>query len=474
MKNYELISKFSDITNNSKNVKKNYIFCAYPGQNMDGRDYIHDSIRKGAKLIIFESVDFDIKPFKKNYPDIFFIPQKELSKKIKKYLDIVYGNLNQKIKLVGITGTNGKTSTAFWLNNLIKKIDSPSEMIGTISKEKTIINTTPDLITLYLYFKKLIKKNIKNIVMEVSSHGVDQGRVSGLNFDYGIFTNLSRDHLDYHKTMENYYNVKKEFFVKNVKKISVINIDDTYGNRLAKELKELNKKVITFGKRNTSNYRIVKISYEKNKMYFSLLIKNKVHVFCSSITGEFNVHNLVGGIIVCLIRGFSIEHIKRELEKLKTPPGRLELIKKTIKNQKKIIFIDYAHTPDGLKKAILAIKKQYQKEITVVFGAGGDRDKGKRKLMGKVVNKYAGYACITSDNPRSENPKDIANQISEYITIPKKIIIDRKRAIEKTLIRSKSHIILIAGKGHERIQIIKNKIIPFSDKDIVNDFVNKQ
>ena len=205
MFNSKLILSQKKITNNSINVKRGYIFCAYPGRNSDGRNFIDHAISNGASIIMYEEANFDATLFLKKYPKTKFLGVRDLARKQKHLLDRVYGNLNRHISLYGVTGTNGKTSTAFWLNHLLSKLEKPSKSIGTISKEKVIINTTPDLFVLYSLFNKGIKKNIQNFVLEVSSHGIDQGRIHELNFEYGIFTNLSRDHLDYHKTMKNYF-----------------------------------------------------------------------------------------------------------------------------------------------------------------------------------------------------------------------------------------------------------------------------
>ena len=468
---YRFFKEDKGITNNSNHVKKDYVFCAYPGKKFDGAEFIKDAIEKGAKFILIEAVK-EIKLLQKNYPKINIIRFKNIASNQKKILDSFYGNLNQNIKLIGITGTNGKTSTGFWLDFLINKHIQPSKLIGTISKEKNIQNTTPDLFVLYDLFHKNINK-IKNFVLEVSSHGIDQQRIKGLNFEYGIFTNLSRDHLDYHKTMTNYFSVKERFFLENVKNCSIINIDDKYGARLYQNLKTLNKKVLTFGYSKHADIKIIHSSassMSKSETEFELEIKNKRYQFESNIIGNFNILNLVGALAVCHLKKISMSALIKTVKKLPIPEGRLEMFNKKINNTNKKIFIDYAHSPDGLKNVLETIKSKYKKKLTLVFGCGGDRDVGKRKLMGQVSNQYADYVFITSDNPRSEDPMTIAQQISNHVTINKKIVINRKKAIEEALKQRSNEVILIAGKGHENYQILKDKTIFFSDKEVVKSF----
>ena len=472
MQNYRSLPSPQKITNNSIHVKKGYAFCAYPGKINDGRNFIDHAISNGASLIMYEEANFDESTYLKKYPKIKFLGVRDLAQKQKKVLDRVYGNLNRHIKLYGVTGTNGKTSTAFWLNHLLGKLEKPSKLIGTISKDKVVINTTPDLFVLYSLFNKGIQKNIKNFVLEVSSHGIDQGRIHELNFEYGIFTNLSRDHLDYHKTMNNYFLSKERFFIENVKKESVINIDNSYGMRLAKNLIKLNKKIFTFGFSKEANVQIINIkqqSLTNNYSEFSLQIANKIHTFKTNIIGEFNLYNLISAICICYLKKIDIHKVTEVIKRLPVPDGRMNVINKTINNIPKKVIIDYAHTPDGLKKLLQTIKKIYQGKILLVFGCGGDRDKGKRKLMGNVANYYADFVCITNDNPRNENPNKIADQISEGISSLKKIILDRKKAIEYAIKKTNYPIVVIAGKGHEKYQIIKNKKIDFSDKKVVMD-----
>ena len=364
MQNYRSLPSSQKITNNSIHVKRGYAFCAYPGKISDGRNFIDHAISNGASLIMYEEANFDASTYLKKYPKIKFLGVRDLAWKQKKVLDRAYGNLNRHIKLYGVTGTNGKTSTAFWLNHLLSKLEKPSKLIGTISKDKVIINTTPDLFVLYSLFNKGIQKNIKNFVLEVSSHGIDQGRIHELNFEYGIFTNLSRDHLDYHKTMNNYFLSKERFFIENVKKESVINIDNSYGIRLANNLIRLNKKIFTFGFSKEANVKIINIKQQSltdKYSEFSLQIANKIHTFKTNIIGEFNLYNLISAICICYLKKIDIHKVTEIIKRLPVPDGRMNVINKTINNIPKKVIIDYAHTPDGLKKLLQTIKK-YIKE----------------------------------------------------------------------------------------------------------------
>lgn len=460
------------ICNNSNQVNSGDFFFAYPGEKTDGRLFIEDALIRGAKIIIYESSGQKKIPIQKKNKKLF--PIKNLKIQIPEIVNYCYKPKVENLNLIGVTGTNGKSSCAYWLTYLMNKMEEKSEMIGTLpffNKEYRKFQsnlTTPDNFKLNFLLAMFKKNKIKNINMEVSSHAVDQKRIFGLNFKFGIFTNLTRDHLDYHKTMANYFKAKKSFFIENVN-ISIINIDDRYGRLLFKELKDKNKNPISYGKSQKAEFRIVKKNQDlENKNYteFSIVNKNQTFNFKTKVLGDFNILNLTAVIAALNLKGYSMDKISSLVSKLKTPPGRLEEI--IIKNKR--VYIDYAHTPDALKNVLKVLKDHYKKKITLIFGCGGNRDVGKRKYMAAAAQKIASEVYITSDNPRDEDPKKIINEIAKYISVRKFKIIDRKLAIQQALKESKNDIFLIAGKGHENYQIIKGTRFKLSDKSIVNNF----
>jgi UDP-N-acetylmuramoyl-L-alanyl-D-glutamate--2,6-diaminopimelate ligase len=324
--------------------------------------------------------------------------------------------------------------------------------------------TTPDYLTLRKIFKKMKDKDIKYVVMEVSSHAIDQQRIKGINFLGCIFTNLSRDHLDYHKTMKNYFETKKKLFTLTPPNFSLINIDDYYGNKLFKEL----KKAFSYGIKKDAHFKAEKIKYLKEKSQFYFVYKDNTFFVDTPLLGRFNVLNILASISLLHLVGFPLEKLVKFVSSFKGVRGRLEKASPDI-------FIDYAHTPDALKNVLLTLREVGYKKIICVFGCGGNRDKGKRKIMGKVASIYANFNFLTSDNPRNEDPLKICKDIEKgFFKKNYSIIIDRKKAIEKAIklkSRLKSCCVLIAGKGHEEYQIMGDKKIPFNDKRIVKEII---
>lgn len=466
------LGKSNKICNNSNEVNKGDLFFAYPGEKTDGRLFIEEALTRGAKKIIYESSDKKYLPDKKNNKNL--LPFKNLRDNIPEIVNYFFKPRIKSINLIGVTGTNGKSTSVYWLTDLKNKLGEKSEMIGTLpffnKKYKKFESnlTTPDNFKLNLLLSIFKKDKIKSINMEVSSHAIDQKRIFGLNFRFGIFTNLTRDHLDYHKTMSNYFNAKKNFFLDSVE-ISIINIDDQYGKILFEELKNRNKDVLSYGKSKKADFRIIyrnKEPKDKNYVDFIILYRNESFEFRTKILGDFNIYNLTAVIAALNLEGYSFDKISTLVRNIKTPPGRLE----EIITKDKRVYIDYAHTPDALKNVLKVLKDHYKKKITLIFGCGGNRDSGKRRLMAFAAQKYASEIYITSDNPRDEDPKKIIDEIAKYISVRKFKIDDRRLAIQKALKESKNEILLIAGKGHENYQIIKGTKYKFSDKNIVKNF----
>ena len=430
---------------NSKTVKKGFIFFAIKGNKSNGEKFINEAINNGAVVIICE------KNSKYRNSKIIVIKAKNIRKFLSEIASKFY-----KLKprnIIAVTGTNGKTSVADFFYQTLNINNIPASSIGTLGvkyKNKIIKNdlTSPDTITLHKNLEKLKKNNIDNVIIEASSHGLDQNRLDNINFKAAIFTNFSQDHLDYHKTMKSYLNAKLTLFSKLLTKKNYV-ISDKFIKEF-KILKKISKK---------NNLKLLNITNTLNE------IKNT----SISLPGHFQKKNLSMAILAAQLCGFKKTKIIQTLKKIKSIDGRLELIKKFPNNIK--VFIDYAHTPDALFEAIKSIRYTYSNNISVVFGCGGERDFKKRPLMAKIVKWHCKKIYVTDDNPRKENPAKIRKEIiknlkgSIYFNIG-----NRKKAIKKAVINAEpNEIILVAGKGHENSQDYGNKIISISDKEIIKN-----
>lgn len=415
----------------------------------NNKEYIKEAIEKGAQKVIVEEGNYEIETqIVKNTRNYLI-----------KYLDNKYKNKFKKIKIIGITGTNGKTTSCYLLWQILNKLNIKCAYIGTIGfymdkKITNLNNTTPDILDIYTMINKCIDNNYKYIVMEVSSQALDMNRLGKLKFDYAVFTNLTQDHLDYHKTINNYIKAKQILF-KHTKN-AVINIDDKYSKEFL-----LNNKNYTFGY-NNSNYVIS--NYKINK-YTSFNLNNKKYK--TNILGKYNINNLVISLIILDLEKLKLN--KTILTKLSYPPGRLELVEKNTNK----IFIDYAHTPDGVEKVINTIKELKHNRIITIIGCGGNRDITKRPKMGLIASSLSDYVIFTSDNPRNEKPELIIKDMIQNIdTSNYEIEINRKNAITKGIqMLEKNDILLLLGKGHEDYQIIGNTKYHFSDIEIVKNSI---
>lgn len=430
----------SGISQNSQKVKKDFLFIAYKGTNVDGRDYIFEAINKGAKAVIYEDESGEKK--EKQEKGVCFIPQKNLAQHVGEIASRFYGNPGASLKIIGITGTNGKTSVSFFCAQLLAACSVKCAIIGTLGygfygKLKNIGMTTPDVITLYKILAELKKMGAEVVAMEVSSHALSQNRVDGVPFTVAVFTNLTQDHLDYHKTMENYGEAKRQLFLKKSLIAKIINADDSFGRTLIKTLEG----------------NIIPYSQEKATKEFSIF-------------QGFVLSNVLASFLAVKALGFPENVLKEAITKIKMPPGRME---KIIVQDKPEVVIDYAHTPDALEKILGLLTKEKHDQLIVVFGCGGDRDKLKRPKMAQVCEHYADKIWVTSDNPRTEKPMDIIAGIKRgFSSLENKVCIveNRREAIFAAISQAqKNDIVLIAGKGHEDYQIIGHKKHYFSDKE---------
>ena len=437
----------------SRKIVKGDIFIAIRGNNDDGHNYIESAINNGSSLIICEKGNFSI-------PTIIVDDTK---KYLEEYLKEKYYNEIKDIKLIGMTGTNGKTTTCYLIYQALNISNIKCAYIGTIGfyingEKKVLNNTTPNIYELYEMLLECKKNNIEYVVMEVSSQGIEEGRINTLLFDYVIFSNLTQDHLDYHKTMNNYLKSKQKLFKKTRNGVAIINSDDKYYKSFL-----LNNKNITYGK--NGDYKISDINSNITGSSFKL---NNIK-YETKLIGEYNIYNI--SVVIILLNLLNVSNIQNIISLLKFPPGRMDIIKYNSNN----IIVDYAHTPDAVKKILEEINKLKQNKVITIIGCGGNRDKTKRGIMGSIACNYSDYVIFTSDNPRNEDPKKIIEDIICKLDNKNyEIKINRKKAIKRGIqLLKKNDILLLLGKGHENYQIIKNNKINFDDKEEVLKIIRR-
>jgi len=464
-----LEKEISGIAFDSRVISNDYLFVAIKGFKSDGHDYIEEAIKKGATAIIVEN---DVE----TEGDITIIKLKDSRASLSKVSANFYGNPSKHLDMIGITGTNGKTTITYLIKSIFEKSNNKMGIIGTIGNiiDGELIkteNTTPESTIIQKSLRDMVKANIDSCVMEVSSHSLDLKRVEDCNFDVGIFTNLSREHLDYHETLENYFETKLKLFYM-TEKANIINIDDSYGSEIVKRISHLNTSTITYGIVKKSDIFATNIDYHLEGVNFTLNTPKGTVDIHLNIPGEFSVYNALAAASCGYVYDISLEDIRDGLEMVKGVKGRFEIVPT---NRDFTVIIDFAHTPDGLEKVLTAIEQFAEGRVVALFGAGGNRDRTKRPVMGETVAKHADFLIVTSDNPRNEDPAKIIEDVvqgvekvsSDYISI-----VDRKEAIRYAIENAKpKDIILLAGKGHETYTIIKDQVLPFDERQIVLDIL---
>ena len=446
----------------SRKVKKGDTFIALRGVDTDGHDYILKAISNGASKVICEEGNYDV--------ETIIVP--DTRDYLANYLKDGFKEIRDKVKIIGLTGTNGKTTTAFLIHEAFYLLGVKAAYIGTIGfymhdKIRSLNNTTPDLFDLYSMFYEAYEKGAKVIVLEVSSQGISYGRVRGILFDMAIFTNLTPDHLDYHKTMENYALAKQELF-KHVKDCAIVNGDDDYKDYYLLD----NNKNITYGF-NVNDYQIkdYKMSHQGTIFTYVNPLKQEF-VVKTPLIGKYNLYNLMGVIVSLKEYGFSDDNIVSILKNLKAPNGRMDIIP----YHNNSIIIDYAHTPDAIEKIIRTVKEVTHGKIITVFGCTGDRDRMKRPVMMKLVTNLSDYAIVTSDDLHNESFVHILNDMLENNKNTNyEVISDRARAINKGIsLLEENDVLLILGKGHEEFMIVKDEKIPMNDRKVVLDILKEE
>lgn len=473
---YELIQgsievDFNEICYDSRLVNKNDLFVCILGLQTDGHNFAQKAIEKGASVLICEKELYDI-PYA-----VTVIKVADSRKALALAAANFYAHPSKSMKLIGITGTNGKTTTTYLIQSILNLIEKKVGIIGTIENrigDKVLHTerTTPESLELQKLFYDMQKEQVTDVVMEVSSHSLALNRVAGCNFDIAIFTNLTQDHLDYHKTMESYKAAKGKLF--EMCQSAVINMDDDAGLYMAE--KANGKKIITTAIDREADLKAENIHISADGVTFTLVYEKRDYTVKLNIPGKFSIYNALGAIGACILSDISIETILEGLLMNKGVPGRFQ----TIKSSKGFnAIVDYAHTPDGLKNILDTAHDFVKGNIITVFGCGGDRDRTKRPLMGEIAGKLSDFCIITSDNPRTEQPELILDDVeigTKRTGCSYEKIVDRKEAIFHAVKLAKpGDVVVIAGKGHENYQIFKNETIHFDDVEIVKEaFTNLQ
>jgi len=451
----------------SRKIGQGDLFIAVPGFKVDGHSFLAQVREQGAAAAVVEQLNPNID-----------LPQIQVSNARNVMAGLsanFYKQSLDSMRLVGITGTNGKTSCGFLIQSILEAAGYPAGLIGTIAyflKDKSIPawNTTPEAIDLSGILDTMYKEGLQSAVLEVSSHALSLNRVDGLRFDAALFTNLSRDHLDFHQTEQDYFEAKSRLF--NLLKkdgVAVLNLDDPYGEKLAASV---SGKMINFGFNDQADVCIKNWQGDLSGLEIQLEIENHIWTIHSKLIGAFNVQNITAAVAVGYSLGIGQSEIIKGVENLQVVPGRLEVY--PFANGVNAV-IDYAHTPDALEKALQALRKVCKGKLIVLFGAGGDRDKGKRPLMGKAAEENADFCVVTSDNPRTEDAQQIINDILTGMkdASKRKVITNRREALSEAMhLAQGEDIILIAGKGHETYQDINGVKYEFDDAAILKEIAN--
>ena len=474
----EIISQFSPvsiegpldrevagITYDSRRVTPGMIFVAIPGQHVDGHQFIDAAIDRGAAAIICTKNGFSSQRATK-------IKVADAREALAHAAAAYYQHPGTKLKVIGVTGTNGKTTVAFMVKEILEAAGIKTGLIGTVRYEigERVIpahRTTPEALEIQQMMAQMLRAGCAACVMEVSSHALEQQRVGGIDFDLGIFTNLTQDHLDYHGTMEEYYAAKKKLFT--VLHASakpggaVINIDDTFGQRLTKETKA--EVQLTYGLGEAATLRATQIQLGRDTTRFKIEMPDQKFSCQLPLIGRYNIYNALAAVGAALVLKVPVPTIKSALNDMRPVPGRLE---KIAAGQPFGVYVDYAHTDDALRNVLITLREIASGRLLLAFGCGGSRDTGKRAKMGRAAAELADFTLITSDNPRKESPAKIAAQIEEGFRSVRpdgfKLELDRRRAIDEVIrMAQPGDMVLIAGKGHETYQEFEDTVVPFDD-----------
>lgn len=456
------------ITSDSRKVRKDFAYVVIHGHKHDGADFINDALTRGSNVIVSDK--------KELLPqESTMVETRDTRTALAIMVNNFYGHPSKKLNLIGVTGTNGKTTVSYLIESILQHKKITTGLIGTVEYRFSDYfyranMTTPGIEFINYLLSKMINEEVNTAIMEVSSHALKQKRVAGLDFDIAVFTNLTPEHLDYHKNMKDYRNCKAELFTnldssKNNKKGGVLNIDDPASKQISAKMQT---GYITYGIDTKADITATNISMNKNGSTFIVVYGKSKETFKTGLLGRHNVYNVLAAVGVGKLSGLQLSDMKDALSGFLGVPGRLQRIHT---GKSFTVYVDYAHTEDALKEVLTTLKNTHDGKLTVVFGCGGDRDKKKRPGMGKIASQYSDFSIITSDNPRSENPDEIIRQIETGFNNKNyRIIPNREEAIRTAIKQCKNtDVLLIAGKGHEKYQIIGTNTYPFDDVKIAEN-----
>ncbi|WP_078413463.1 UDP-N-acetylmuramoyl-L-alanyl-D-glutamate--2,6-diaminopimelate ligase [Priestia abyssalis] len=463
----------TSIEMDSREVKPGSLFICVEGYTVDGHDFAGMAVEKGAVAVLSQ------KPLSLEVPVIIV---KDTKRAMAVLADAFYGQPTHKMHLIGVTGTNGKTTTTHLMEKVFQAANQKTGLIGTIQirigdQTFDVKNTTPESLTLQKTFYQMVEANVDTAVMEVSSHALDLGRVHGCDFDVAVFTNLTQDHLDYHHTMEDYRRAKGLLFAQlgnsyhhQKPKFAVLNSDDASTREF---IKNTAATVITYGIDQESDVMAKNITMTNSGTTFDLVTPNETKKVKMKLIGKFSVYNVLAATAACLVSGIPLSLIVEEMAQIEGVAGRFEVVDE---GQDFTVIVDYAHTPDSLENVLKTVKQFAKGNIYVIVGCGGDRDRTKRPIMAQIAAMYSTTAIFTSDNPRSEDPNQILEDMTKDLKAANYLcIVDRKEAIAHAIKEAKADdVILIAGKGHETYQIIGSEVLDFDDRETARNLIRER
>jgi UDP-N-acetylmuramoyl-L-alanyl-D-glutamate--2,6-diaminopimelate ligase len=495
----DLDQKVNGLTYDSRRVREGLVFFAIPGEKVDGHDFIAEAVSRGAAAVVM---------VQKGAPKgVTFVRVKDVRRTMGLWSAQFYGRPSERVKLVGITGTNGKTTVSYLLESMLSAAGLEPGVIGTVNyryrgHEIPSHHTTPESLDLQSLLAQMTQAGVKSVAMEVSSHALTQERVRGLEFDVGVFTNLSRDHLDYHADMDDYFTAKSKLFTDylkhstKAKKAAVIYGADPHGEKLINKIRANGIEIWSYGEGDQWDIHPLDIMSDVTGQRGRLQVKDKQVEFSSQLIGAANLQNIMGAVGAGLALGLSTNAVVSGIQRLTSVPGRVEKVDNPLGIA---ILVDYAHTPDALEKVLAAVRPLTQGRVITVFGCGGDRDRGKRPLMGEIAARLSDMIVVTSDNPRNEDPLTILSEVEAGVqksglkrlehpgsgaplvasetANPRRelrrgyyVEADRRAAIRMGLRAARpDDLVLIAGKGHEDYQILGQKRIHFDDREVAGE-----